>query len=162
MCTGEGVWVQRCELRPMEQRDPIPWVSAAWVRSVRGKAERRAPRGGFGMWQGLGLCNRCNWGARPHKLGTMGDVTALVPPMGQGIPARTLGVAVGAGQCAVLAAGTAGLRGTQVTNWTVNILRWLWFIVQIRSAEKILGDRTKRQAAWADKWTDHFVLRNNL
>lgn len=46
----------------------------------------------------------------------MGDVTALVPPMGQGIPAQTLGVAVGAGQCAVLAAGTAGLRGTQVTN----------------------------------------------
>lgn len=67
------------------------------------------------MWQGLGLCNYCNWGARPHKLGTKGNVTA-VSPMGQGTPAWVLGVAVGAGQCVVLAAGTAGLRGTQVTN----------------------------------------------
>lgn len=162
MCTGEGVWVQHCELHPMEQRDPIPWVSAAWVHSVRGKAERRAPRGGFGMWQGLGLCNHCNWEPDPISWARWAMSLHCFPPMGQGIPARTLGVAVCAGQCAVLAAGTAGLRGTQVTNWTVNILRWLWFIVQIRSAEKILGDRTKRQAAWADKWTDHFVLRNNL
>lgn len=45
----------------------------------------------------------------------MGNVTA-VPPVGQGAPAWVLGVARGAGQCAVLAAGTARLRGTQVTN----------------------------------------------
>lgn len=72
----------------------------------------------WGLWDvaGTGAVQSLQLGARPHKLGTMGDVTALVPPMGQGIPARTLGVVVGAGQCAVLAAGTAGLRGTQVTN----------------------------------------------
>lgn len=80
--------------------------------------EGREKSTAWGLWDvaGTGAVQSLQLGARPHKLGTMGDVTALVPPMGQGIPARTLGVVVGAGQCAVLAAGTAGLRGTQVTN----------------------------------------------
>lgn len=44
---------------------------------------------------------------------------------------------------------TAGLGGTGVTNWTVNILRRLWFIVQIRSAEKNIGRLNKEMGSFS-------------
>lgn len=153
---GEGVWLQLCKSSSPGSRDTQILVQVLFVYSVW-----------VGHWAkhlagALGNGSRWDWQACPSELGRSGNATARVQTRGQGSPPQALGLMVKAGQSAMLTAGTAGLGGTQVTNWTVNILRWLWFIVQIRSVEKILGDWTKRQAALADKWTDHFVLRNNL
>lgn len=142
---GEGLWMQLCKQHPMEQRDASTWVSTACGFGVREGGQKNTWQGPWGTAVAWG-CAVTERRAHHHTQGA----------------AWALSVVAKAGQPVTLAAGTAGLGGTQVTNWTVNILRWLWFIVQIRSAEKILGDWTKRQAALADKWTDHFVLRNNL
>lgn len=153
---GDEVWLQLCKSSSPGSRDTQILVQVLFVYSVW-----------VGHWAkhlagALGNGSSWFWQACPSELGRSGNATAWVQTRGQGSPPQVLGLMVKAGQSAMLTAGIARLGGTQVTNWTVNILRWLWFIVQIRSVEKILGDWTKRQAALADKWTDHFVLRNNL